>query len=288
MMRNKILKILSLMILFSLAGCSQTVDSSKPQVYASFYAMAQFAEEIAGDMAEVHTLIPQGGEPHDYEPTAQDLKNVLNADVFVYNGNGMEGWSNDFINTVSEGHAVIVEASDGIPVKLSESDPHVWLDPDNALYEMEQIKNALVEADAANADYYEENYKAAEKKIFDLKVRLSGFYGNGMNVVVTHPAYGYLFNVLSLNQVSIEGEEEHSDPPPSRIIEIAELMKSESINCVFYEKYGSDKIAQSVAGETGAAVLPLDSFESGDGKTDYFEVMDENLTALMRGIYGYE
>ena len=287
MMRNKILKILPFVLLLALAGCKQTEGSAKPQIYASFYAMAEFAEEIAGDMAEVHTLIPQGGEPHDYEPTAHDLKNILNADVFVYNGNHMEGWSKDFINTVAEGKAIIVEASDGIPVSLNDSDPHVWLDPDNALYEMEKIKNALVEADAENADYYEENYQKAEKKIFDLKVRLSEFYGDKQNVIVTHPAYGYLFNVLSLNQVSIEGEEEHSDPPPSRIIEIAELMKSENINCVFYEKYGSDKIALSVAAETGAQILPLDSFESGDG-TDYFEVMDANLAALMQGINDYE
>ena len=286
-MQNKLMKILPFLLLLALAGCKQTADSGKPQVYASFYAMAQFAEEIAGDKAEVHTLIPEGGEPHDYEPTARDLKNVLNADVFVYNGNGMEGWSKDFIYTVSEGKAVIVEASDGIPVSLDEADPHVWLDPDNALYEMEQIKNALVKADAKNAEYYEGNYRAAEKKIFDLTVRLSQVYGGGRNVVVTHPAYGYLFNVLNLNQVSIEGEEEHSDPPPSRIIEIAKLMKAENINCVFYEKYGSDKIAKSVAAETNALSLPLDSFESGDG-ADYFEVMDENFAMLMQGIKTYE
>ena len=285
-MQSKILKILPLILLLALAGCKETADSEKAQVYASFYAMAEFAEEIAGDAAEVHTLIPSGGEPHDYEPTARDLKNILNADVFVYNGNHMEGWSQDFINTVSEGKAIIVEASDGIPVKLDDSDPHIWLNPDNALYEMEQIKDALVYADAENAAYYEENYKAVEKKIFDLKVRLSQFYGGEQNVIVTHPAYGYLFNVLSLNQVSIEGEEEHSDPPPSRIIEIAELMKSEGINCVFYEKYGSDKIAKAVAAENDALVLPLDSFESGDG-ADYFKVMDENLTMLMQGIKTY-
>ena len=283
MMRNKLMGILTLMLLVALGGCAETVDSGKPQVYASFYAMAEFAEEIAGEAAEVHTLIPQGGEPHDYEPTARDLKNILNADVFVYNGNGMEGWSKDFINTVSEGKAVIVEASDGVPVKLDEADPHVWLNPDNALYEMKKIKDALVEADAENAGYYEENYQKAEKKLFDLKVRLSEFCGSNGTVIVTHPAYGYLFNALSLNQVSIEGEEEHSDPPPSRIIEIAELMKSENINCVFYEKYGSDKIAQSVAAENNAQVLPLDSFESGDG-ADYFEIMDANLTAIMQGI----
>ena len=287
MMRNKLLKILPLMLLLAIAGCKQTVDSGKPQIYASFYAMAEFAQEIAGDKAEVHTLIPAGGEPHDYEPTARDLKNVLNADVFVYNGNHMEGWSKDFINTVSEGKAIIVEASDGIPVELDESDPHVWLDPDNALYEMEQIKNALVKADAENAEYYEENYKSAQKKIFDLKARFSEFYGGGKQIVVTHPAYGYLFNVLSLNQVSIEGEEEHSDPPPSRIIEIAELMRAENIACVFCEKYGSDKIAKSVAAETDADILSLDSFESGDG-TGYFEVMDENLAMIMQGIETHE
>lgn len=265
------------------SGCDKAGETNeKPQVYASFYAMSILTREIAGDRADVHTVVPPFGEPHDYEPTANDIKNLLSADVVVYNGGGME--TMDFEGIVSQGDAAYTETAAGIPVTVSGADPHVWLDVDNAMYQMEKIKDALAEADEKNAEYYEENYRACEQKAAELKKSYADFRGSGKKVIVTHGAYAYLLNALGLEQVSIENNGEHSDPSPHRIAELVTLMAEDGIGYVFYDKYGSDKLALSLAKETGAEVLTLNSLESGNDGDSYFDLMAENIENLLSAV----
>lgn len=280
MMRNKGLLAVLIALMLILSGCKEQAASDKVQVYASFYAMGSFASVIAGNRAEVHTLVPSGAEPHDYEPTTNDMRRLLAADVFIYNGSGMESFSADFINTISSGSAVIVEASDGIPTVIDNADPHIWLDADNAIYQMGKIKDALIEADAENAAYYEANYEQCLEKAARLNELCDNFNGDGRRVIVTHPAYAYLFNRLGLEQVTIETGAAGTEPPPSRISEIVNIMAEDKISTVFYEEYGSSKLADAVASAAGAKTAALNSFENGDTETDYFEAMEENIAAL--------
>lgn len=272
-MKKILLPVLILML--CLTGCGDAVKSDKVQIYTSFYAMEQFAKEIAGDRADVMSLIPSGGEVHGYEPTVNDVKDILKADLFIYNGNGMEHWSEDFVETVSDGTAKIIEVSAGMPKVLENSDPHSWLSLDNALYAMNMIKKELISIDPINAEYYEENYAKAQKKSDTVSKGIKNT--DGKTIVVTHGAYGYLCDDLNLTQLSIEGVMGESDPTPSDIIRVAKAMREQRIKYIFTEKYGSDKLARSIADEVGAEVLTLDAIEKGDGEMGYFEAMEENI-----------
>ncbi|MGN1116887.1 MAG: metal ABC transporter substrate-binding protein, partial [Candidatus Ornithomonoglobus sp.] len=138
----------------------------KLQVYTSFYAMYDFARQIGGDMADVYNMCPPGSEPHDFEPTAQDMAKLTKADVFIYNGMGMESWTDSVISALDGTDVIVVEASD-IEGK-TEGDPHVWLNPANAALEMTNIANACIKADPDNTDYYLERNNAALEKINQL------------------------------------------------------------------------------------------------------------------------
>ncbi|MGF9696354.1 MULTISPECIES: metal ABC transporter substrate-binding protein [Paenibacillus] len=130
-------------LLFSLtliaAGCGQTKTASesdaasanapaatekKLDVQVSFYPMYEFTKNIAGDLADVHTLVPAGMEPHDWEPTPQDIASIEKADVLVYNGAGMESWIDQVKNTLSNDKLVQVEASQGIDLLEGVEDGH--------------------------------------------------------------------------------------------------------------------------------------------------------------------
>ena len=175
---KKRLKVIStfLILTFILVGCGKNEnttnsminndDSKKLKVYATVYPLYDFAKNIGQDKIDVELIIPNGQEPHDFEPDNKDIKNLESADVFIYNGAGLESWSEKVINSLDNKNLLTVMASDG--VKLLETkdeenslneDPHVWLDPKNALMEAENIKNTLVKADEENKDYYEENFK---------------------------------------------------------------------------------------------------------------------------------
>ncbi|WP_413379012.1 metal ABC transporter substrate-binding protein [Paenibacillus taichungensis] len=100
-------------------------EEAKLNVEVSFYPMYEFTKNVAGDLANVHTLVPAGMEPHDWEPTPQDIASIEKADVLVYNGAGMESWIDQVTDSLSSAKLIQVEASHGIDLlEGSEEDEH--------------------------------------------------------------------------------------------------------------------------------------------------------------------
>lgn len=133
-------------------------NHSKLRIIASFYPIYYFIKEIGGVRVDIETLIPIGVEPHDFEPTIQQIQNAESADMFVYNGIGLEKWI-DKINS-----KIKIDASRGFnPITnnktkiIGANDPHVWLDPILAMKEVEIIRDALVKVDPSNSKYYQTN-----------------------------------------------------------------------------------------------------------------------------------
>ena len=113
-------------------------DDGRIKVMASFYPMYDFAQKVGGDKVEVKDMVPAGTEPHDWEPAATDIRNLEDADVFVYNGADLEHWAEDVLATLENQDLITAEASDGVELLDGEGDhahgdngkdPHVWLDP---------------------------------------------------------------------------------------------------------------------------------------------------------------
>lgn len=133
------LTILSLSLMLVAAGCGSNADTSgnaagnngsstapvaaadKPatetlEIKTSFYPMYEFTRHVAGDLAHVENLVPAGMEPHDWEPTAQDMAAITDADVLVYNGAGMEGWVEQVLDSATGTGVKAIEASRGIEI----------------------------------------------------------------------------------------------------------------------------------------------------------------------------
>ena len=294
-----LLIILSFSMIFN-SGCAtkNPENNGKVSVYTSFYVMYDLTKKIGGDKINLENLVPAGVEPHDWEPAPSDMISLEKADLFVYNGAGMEGWADKVLGSISNKKLVVVEASKGITLTKSKDknedlahDPHVWLNPINAKKEMENIKNALVNADPANKNYYENNYEKYLKE-FDL---LDKEYKDMVSkitkkdIVVAHEAFGYLCNAYGLNQVAIEGLNAESEPSPGRMAEIVDFVKKNKVKYIFFEELVSPKVAQVIAKESGAKTSVLNPLEGlmeediNQGK-EYFSVMRDNLSALREAL----
>ena len=189
--------------------------------------MYDFAKKIGGDKVEVINLVPAGTEPHDWEPSTKDLIEMEKSDIFIYNGAGMEQWVDDVLESLDTEELTSVEASKGIKLLKdqdahehdhehnSENDPHVWLDPQNAKYEMNKIKKALIKVDAENKDYYEANYKRYAKECdkLDTLYKEETSKLTKKELVVAHEAFGYLCHAYGLEQMGIEGLSADDEPP---------------------------------------------------------------------------
>lgn len=112
---KKLLAVILGMVLLAAVGCGseQKQAEGKLPVVASFYPMADFTRQIGGDLVQVETLIADGVEPHDWEPTARDLTKLGNARLFVYNG-GVESWAQPALEAVQDKKVVSVEAGKGL------------------------------------------------------------------------------------------------------------------------------------------------------------------------------
>ena len=132
------------------AGSGKTADG-KITVAASFYPMAEFARAVGGSHAEVYTMIGDGIEPHDWEPSARDLTRLAKAKVFVYNG-GVEPWAQPALDAVADEGVLPVEAGKAFMAEQnSRLDPHFWLSPRKAETEGLAVRDAFIKADPANA-----------------------------------------------------------------------------------------------------------------------------------------
>lgn len=281
-MKRILIALTMLICSLCIAGCSQdTANNDKITVYTSFHAMHDFTKMIAGDKANVGIMCPAGVEPHDYEPTAKDIARLYEADVFVYNGMGMEHWTDSVIPTLPDTVTVIC-ATDGITEKAD--NPHVWLNPDIAYMQMESICNALIMADSGNSAFYKQNLKNAEAKIDMLISDYEAAVGKfeKKDIIVTHSAYTSLCDRFGLVQIPINPASNIQDPSPQRVAEIEKYITDNSLTHI-YKDYGyMGMVAEIIAADTGTKILALNPFE-GIGTDDYFTVMYNNLEALKAG-----
>lgn len=308
-MKKKILPILMSILAFALitTGCTgnknKNKNNGKLKVMASFYTMYDFAKKIGGDKVEVTNMVPAGTEPHDWEPSTKDLIEMEKSDVFIYNGAGMEQWVDDVLESLDTEELTTVETAKGINLikdsdahehdhqHSSENDPHVWLDPQNAKYQMNKIKKALIKADPKNKDYYEANYQKEAKKCDELdqlyKKELSKV--SKRELVVAHEAFGYLCKAYNLTQMGIEGLSADDEPDPKQMSEVINFAKKHKVKTIFFEELVSPKVAKTIAKETGASAKMLNPLEGLSNKKikageDYFSVMKQNLSAIKEAL----
>lgn len=279
-------KIFPIMLILSLllSSCgSGEKKSDKLQVYTSFYAMCDFARAIGGDDAEVYNVVPTGAEPHEFEPTAAEVAKFSKADVFIYNGFGIDAWAQKIAPTLPSSVNVVCASSE-FQNETKNNDPHVWLSFERARKQLEMIYKAFSTADSENAQKYLSRMTDYESKIDALEedYRTSGL--EGMKIFVTHGAYGYLCDEFGMEQVALESVSGSGDPSPSQMAKIVEEIKGEGAKCIFYDPLDGDKLALAVAKEAGVEALALYTFE-GDGENrDYITIMSENLKQLKKAI----
>jgi len=244
--------------------------------------------------------------PHDYEPTARDMAALINGDVFVYNGAGLEGWVEKVVENLNGKNVKIVNTSEHVSLlegvhnhdeeeheegeheeDTHAVDPHIWTSPLNALKQAEEIKNALVEIDPSHSATYEANFKQLEESL----IALDEQYKNELKNVkrkeffVSHAAFGYLANQYGLTQISISGLIPADEPSPSELAGIIKQAKELEVKYILFDPTDVTKISEMVANEIGAktAILhPVGSLspkEIEEGQ-DYLSIMERNLSTL--------
>ena len=279
-------------------------------VVASFYPLHEFARRVGGDRVEVTALVPAGVEPHDWEPSPQDVTRLGRAGVFVYNGAGLEPWVGKLLDAARAPSLVVVDATRTIALRAADlpghddrgrrsgagrqgpaPDPHVWLDPVLAQAQVEAIRAGLAKAEPASATAFEANARAFSEEL----AALHREFEQGLaacarrDVVTSHAAFGYLATRYGLTVVPIMGLAPEAEPSPAELAHIVRFARQRQVRAVFFETLVSPRLAETLAREIGARTLVLNPLEGltpeevAAGKS-YPSVMRENLQSLRAGL----
>ncbi len=284
-----------------LAGCASSSppaspSSGAPALVASFLPIYLIVQPVAGNISTVNILLPPGAEPHDYEPTPNDLKVLSNASILFYDSPDLEPWAlklaqaaNPSIHLSPLSSAVHLHSA--TETGTGATDPHIWLSPSHVINETIYVRDQLISADPPHAAQYTANAGAqiTRLQVLDSEYRAGLSNCKSRILITTHAALGYLAEDYNLTMVPIAGISPDEEPSPAALEQVIKTGKSTHATVVFTEPGVSPKLGQAVASELNVSTLafnPLEILtpeEIANG-TDYISIMRSNLGVLRQGL----
>lgn len=266
-------------------------------VVATLYPYYDFVRIIGGERVSVDMLVPPGVNPHIFEPKPRDIEVIGKADLLIFNGAGLEPWVEDLLRGLENPGLRVVDASsivhhiEHMHNGEKHLDPHIWLSLRNDKKIVKAITEALIEIDPEYTEYYRErcsdylvNLTELEEKFIEALSKCK----HRKFIIGGHSAFGYLAHDFNLTQIAVQGISPDAEPSPSKIAEIIELITSENIKYIFFERVMNPKTAQVIGDASGAEILMLDPVptmkrEEAEYKS-FLSVMEENLRNLQKGL----
>jgi zinc transport system substrate-binding protein len=266
-------------------------NSHKLIVVSSILPIDEFVKKIGGDMIESSLVLPAGIEPHDFDPTINQIQTIGSADVLVYNGLGIENW----LTKIDLPHKI--DASNGIHASYSDRrnmtlDPHVWMDPVLAKKQVENIRDGLISIDPTNSDTYNSNAKSflAELDELDRSIRSELESCKKKDFISFHNSFSYFAKRYGLTQHSISESGPEAEVTPARLAEVINVAKNLGINVIYTEELMDPRYAQVIAQEIpNGKVLVLSPIEGltkeeQNARTGYIDKMHEDIKNLSIGL----
>lgn len=284
----------AVLVIFAL---SPAYAKEKLNVVTTFTIIADMAQNVAGEAANVSSITKPGAEIHEYQPTPGDIKRAQGAQLILSNGLNLELWFARFYQNLSGVPDVTV--SDGVkPMGISEGpyngkpNPHAWMSAENAMIYVDNIRDALAKYDPDNAAIYQKNaerYKAQIRQtLAPLQATLAKIPADKRWLVTSEGAFSYLTRDNDLQELYLWPINADQQGTPRQVRKVIDAIRQHQIPTVFSESTVSDKPARQVARESGAhygGVLYVDSLSAADGPVPtYLDLLRVTTETIVSGI----
>ncbi len=282
---------------WTLLSIVPALAQEKLKVVTTFTVIADMARNVAGEAATVESITRPGAEIHNYSPTPGDLRRAQGAQLILWNGLNLELWFEKFFQNLRNVPGVVV--SQGIePMSIGEGpytgkpNPHAWMSSANALIYVDNIRDAFIQHDPANAGTYRRNaeaYKARiQAAITPLRDQLQQIAPDRRWLVTSEGAFSYLARDLDLKELYLWPINADQQGTPQQVRKVIDQVRAQHIATVFSESTVSDKPARQVARETGAhygGVLYVDSLSEPEGPVPtYIDLLRVTTETLTKGL----
>lgn len=304
--------LLALFVGIILAACTnqkteetkETSVNDKVTVVATNSIIADMVTNVGGELVEIHSIVPVGTDPHEYEPLPEDIAKSTEADIIFFNGLNLEtggnGWFSKLMETSKKVEGTDYFAvSEGVEPKYltskgqeSEQDPHAWLDISNGIIYVNNIAKVLEEKDPANKEIYKKNAEAYVKKLEKLheeaKVEFATIPKEKALLVTSEGAFKYFSAAYGLEAAYIWEINTESQGTPEQMSQVIERIRETKVPALFLETSVDARSMESVAKETNLPIYAkifTDSLaKKGEDGDTYESMMTWNLTKIRDGL----
>jgi len=264
--------------------------AAKPlSVVASFSILGDMVREVAGDAAEVHTLVGPNGDAHVYEPTPADAQRLAKADLVFVNGLRFEGWIDRLVRVAGTRQPVVVVSRGLVPRTLEGApDPHAWQSLSHAKLYVENIRAALAKAAPQRARAIDARAAAYQHRIDALQQRalerLAAVPESQRRVITTHDAFGYFGQAFGVRFTAPLRWSTDAEPSAADVASVIRQIQAQKVRALFVENMSDRRLIERISRETGVRLggtLYADALSpTGTAGDTYLHLMAHNIDSI--------
>ncbi|HNQ93048.1 MAG TPA: metal ABC transporter substrate-binding protein [Anaerolineales bacterium] len=295
-----------IVIATTLSACGGTPASSPSEVaspastesqleaLATTSMLADIAQHVAGERIRIESILPIGADPHSYQYTPQDATKVADAKLLIlFDYETYETFLEPLLLTAG-GNAEFVFAGVGVGKKIDVDkggfDPHIWLDPNNIIVCVENIREGLTHFDPAGAAEFKSNADAyvAELQALDAWIveQVDQIPAENRLLVTNHESLGYFAERYGFTIVGsvLESFSSGASPSAQQLAALIDQVKASNAPAIFLDAGDNPALAEQIADETGVRVVPdlhLESLTDGAPAATYIDMMKYNVTQIV-------
>lgn len=304
---NRLAPVLILSLLISACGVTSASPSpevdvqSQPapalRVLASTTILADIAQNIAGDRLAIGSILPPGADPHSYQYTPKDVVVVAGSELLIlFDNENYEIFLEPLLYS-ADGDIEFVHSTVGVSKRVDFAmggmDPHVWLDPNNIVICIENIREGLTHFDPDGTAEFQTNADAYAGKLNELDAwivkEVDQIPAEKRLLVTNHEALGYFAERYGFTVVGTVVESFSSDASPSaqQMADLIDQIKATGAPALFLDASDNPTLAEQIAVETGVTVvtdLHLESLTDGPPAATYLDMMKHNVTRIVNAL----
>ena len=279
---NKRIISLALILYFALFNQAEAAQV-KLKVAATIFPLADIAKQVAGNNAEIITILPPGANPHTFELVPKTIKQLEGASVIFVVGHTFDHWVEAVGESIQGIKVIPVDSHiDLIRSENAVADPHYWLSITNAKQIALNIAQALTDFDPHGKSQYQENLQVYLSKLDETDRKIKALFSglSSREIITYHNGWQYFARDYGFKIVGNVESSQGSEPTPARFRELSKTISKHKVKVLFSEPAVSRRLAESLARDFGLRLYELDPFGGSDGKMDFLTLMAANAHVM--------
>lgn len=284
MIPKTVLPLVCLIGMLPACSSSEPAETARPNIVVTYSVLGSVVTDLVGDAADVTTLIPDGQDPHDFQPSARDIEAINNADIVVSNGLDFEEGLEDVLASAIDSGVSVYMVGENITVREPEEDhaeeeghahgagdPHLWLSPMSFAQALPSLTAAINKATGLSID---ETVALDQLTLLDNEIKEVIGSVSSCVLMSGHDEMGYFADRYGCTVIGaiIPSFSTTSEATAKQIADLKVLAESNNVKAVFTGLGTPAEVSEQLASELGIAAVSL-STHYLNGAANYREFM---------------